>query len=158
MSNGLVVTAQGDLEIVMQRSFNAPRHLVFEAMTKPEFLRRWLGALEGWEWTECEFDPRPGGKYRYAWKHVDGATMGIGGTVLEVSAPERMVQSEKFDDAWFPGESILTTTYEEVGGRTDMTVTLRYETKEARDGVLKSPMEDGVALSYSKLAELVEAM
>lgn len=158
MNNGLVVTAPGDLDIVMTRSFNAPRHLVFEAMTKPEFLRRWLGFPDGWEMPVCEFDARPGGKYRYQWKHVDGAAMGMGGTVLEFVPPERIVQSEKFDEAWYPGDAIVTTAFEETDGRTTIVVSIRYETKEARDGVLQSPMEDGVAVSYNRLAELVEGM
>ncbi|AIE84564.1 SRPBCC family protein [Fimbriimonas ginsengisoli] len=155
MRPGLVVTAPGDLEIVMTRSFDAPRDLVFEAMTKQEFLRRWLLGPDGWTMTVCEFDARPGGHYRYEWKHADGAAMGMGGTFLEVVPPERMVQREKFDEPWYPGEAIVTTNLQEVAGQTTLVVTLRYETKEARDGVLKSPMEGGVSASYDRLEAIL---
>ncbi len=153
--NNLVVTAPSDLEIVMTRTFNAPRHLVFEAMTKPEFLKRWLLGPDGWTMPICEFDARPGGRYRYEWTHADGASMGMGGTFLEVDPPVKMVQLEKFDESWYPGEAIVSTTLEESGGQTTLEVTIRYESKEARDAVLRSPMEGGVAISYDRLEEIL---
>jgi uncharacterized protein YndB with AHSA1/START domain len=156
MNPTVIVTAPGDLEIVMTRLFDAPRHLVFAAMSKPEYLRRWLLGPDGWAMTACEFDARPGGRYRYEWKHSDGATMGVGGTFLEVVPPERIVQSEKFDESRYPGEAIVTTTFEEAAEQTTLAVTIRYETREARDGVLKSPMESGLAKSYDRLAEIVQ--
>ena len=67
------------------------------------------------------------------------------------------MHTEKFDEAWYPGESLITTVLAEQGGKTTLTVTMRYESREARDAVLKSPMESGVAQSYDKLAELLAA-
>ena len=152
----LEVTLPSDREIAMTRVFNAPRRLVFDAHTKPELVRRWLGVRAGWSMPVCEIDLRVGGTYRYVWRKDDGAfEMGMGGVFREVVAPERLVATEKFDDAWYPGEALDTSVFVERGGKTTLTLTVRYESKEARDGVLQSPMKEGVAESYDKLADLL---
>jgi uncharacterized protein YndB with AHSA1/START domain len=156
-SGALKVSAQSDREIVMTRVFDAPRSLVFDAYTKPELLKRWLGVFGGYSMPICEVDLRVGGTYRFVWRGPDGAEMGVRGVYREVVRPERLVHTEKFDEAWYPGESLITTLLAEQGGKTTLTVTMRYESREARDAVLKSPMEGGVAQSYDKLAELLAA-
>ena len=156
-SGALNVSAQSDRDIVMTRVFDAPRSLVFEAYTKPELLKRWLGVFGGYSMPVCEVDLRVGGTYRFVWRGPDGAEMGVRGVYREVVRPERLVHTEKFDEAWYPGESLITTVLVEQGGKTTLTVTMRYESREAPDAVLKSPMEGGVAQSYDKLAELLAA-
>ena len=156
-SGALKVTARSDREIVMTRVFEAPRNLVFDAYTKPELPKRWLGVFGGYSMPVCEVDLRVGGTYRFVWRGPDGAEMGVRGVYREVVRPERLVHTEKFDEAWYPGESLITTVLAEQGGKTTLTVTMRYESREARDAVLKSPMESGVAQSYDKLAELLAA-
>jgi len=156
-SGALKVTARSDREIVMTRVFDAPRNLVFDAYTKPELLKRWLGVFGGYSMPVCEVDLWVGGTYRFVWRGPDGAEMGVRGVYREVVRPERLVHTEKFDEAWYPGESLITTVLAEQGGKTTLTVTMRYESREARDAVLKSPMESGVAQSYDKLAELLAA-
>ena len=151
----LKLEARGDREIVMTRAFDAPRDLVFDAHTRPELLQRWLGVFGGWTLPVCEVDLRVGGAYRWVWRNADGREMGVRGVYREVVRPERLVNTEQFDDPWYPGESVNTTVFVEQGGKTTMTVTMRYESREARDGVLASPMESGVAASYDKLAELL---
>lgn len=158
MKHTLQVAAQGDHEIVMTRVLNAPRHLVFDAFTKPELVKRWLGALAGWEFAVCEIDLRVGGKYRWVWKNTDGMQMGISGVYREIIPPEKIVSTEKFDEAWYPGEGLGTIVLTEQGGQTTVTQTVRYETREARDGVLKSPMESGVSASYNQLQLLLESI
>jgi uncharacterized protein YndB with AHSA1/START domain len=81
--------------------------------------------------------------------------MGVSGVFREIVAPERLVHTETFDDAWYPGEALITTTLSETSGRTTLTCTMRYESKAARDAVLASPMESGVAEGYAKLDELL---
>jgi uncharacterized protein YndB with AHSA1/START domain len=155
----LKVAAQSERQIVMTRDFNAPRRMLFDAYTKPELLKRWLGVFGGWELTVCEIDLRVGGKYRWVWRQTsDGSEMGMGGTYREIVAPERLVATELFDVAWYPGEALLTTTFIEQNGRTTLTITILYASREARDGVLKSPMEGGVSKSYNKLAEILESL
>jgi len=155
MKNQLNVEALGDREIVMTRAFDAPRQMVWDAYTRPELLRRWLGVRGGWTFAECEVDLRVGGAYRWVWRGPDGQLMGMGGVFREVSPPARLVATEKFDDPWYPGESVNTVTFVEEGGKTVMTTTMRYESRAARDGVLASPMEKGVAESYAMLDEVL---
>jgi len=153
----LKLTTCGDREIVMTRTFNAPRKLVFDALTRPELVRQWLLGPEGWSMPVCEIDFRVGGRYRYLWRHTDGNEMGIGGIYREIAAPERVVATEKFDQSWYPGEAVGTIVLVEQGGKTTLTQTVLYESYEARNVVLKSPMESGVAASYDKLAELLSS-
>src|SRR5687768_8056036 len=96
------------------------------------------GSSDGWSMPVCEYEPRVGGKYRWVWRHdKDGTEMGMGGVVREIVPPERIVQTEKFDESWYPGEAVVTTTLVEQGGKTTLTTTVRYESKEARDVALK---------------------
>jgi uncharacterized protein YndB with AHSA1/START domain len=153
----LQVSTPSEREIVMTRVFDAPRRLVFDALTKPELLKRWFHGAPGWELVVCEFDARVGGSYRYVWRGPDGAEMGMGGVLREVVAPARLVSTEKFDQSWYPGEAIGTIELVERNGRTTLTLTVRYESREARDIALQSGMEQGVAAGYDKLAEFLAA-
>jgi len=148
----LQITTPSDREIAMTRTFDAPRRLVFDAFTKPELIKRWLGVRAGWTMPVCEVDLRVGGTYRYVWRGPKGNDMGMGGVFREIVAPERIVATEKFDDSWYAGEAVDTTVFVEQGGKTTVTTTVRYESKEARDGVLATPMATGVAESYDTLA------
>ena len=151
----LKVTTPTDREIAMTRVFDAPRRLVFDAWTKPELVKRWLGVRGGWSLEVCEIDLRQGGTYRYVWRGPDGKEMGMRGVYREIVRPERLVATESFDDPWYPGEALDTTVLVEQGGKTTVTTTVLYQSREVRDAVLKSPMERGVAESYDKLAELL---
>ena len=151
----LQVTTPSEREIAMTRVFDAPRSLVFDAWTKPELLKRWLGVRGGWTFAVCEVDLRVGGSYRFVWRGPTGAEMGMGGVYREIVRPERLVASEKFDEAWYEGEALDTTTFVERGGKTTATTTVRYASREVRDAVLKPPMLTGVAESYDKMAEVL---
>jgi uncharacterized protein YndB with AHSA1/START domain len=151
----LQVTTPSDREIAMTRVFDAPRSMVFDAWTKPELLKRWLGVRGGWTFPICEVDLKVGGKYRYVWRSPDGKEMGMGGVFREIVRPKRLVATEKFDDPWYDGEAVDTTTFVEKGGKTTVTTTVLYASREVRDAVLKSPMEKGIAESYDKLAEVL---
>ncbi len=150
----LKVSTPSDTEIVMTRSFNAPRAMVFEAMTTPELLKRWMGPPE-WPLLSCEIDLRVGGKYRFVASGPDGSEMGWGGEYREVDPPQRFVATEKFDQAWYAGEALVKTELTERDGVTTVTTTIRYESKESRDMVLSSPMEQGVTMSYDRLEKLL---
>jgi uncharacterized protein YndB with AHSA1/START domain len=152
----LKLATRGDREIVMTRDFDAPRTLVFDAFTKPELVKQWLLGPPGWTMPVCEIDLRVAGAYRYMWRNAaNGNEMGMGGLYREIAAPERIVATEKFDEAWYPGEAVGTLVLVEQGGKTTLTQTVVYESREARDAVLKSGMEKGVAASYDRLAELL---
>jgi uncharacterized protein YndB with AHSA1/START domain len=151
----LQVTTPSEREIAMTRVFDAPRSLVFDAWTKPELLKRWLGVRGGWTFAVCEVDLRVGGSYRFVWRGPTGAEMGMGGVYREIVRPERLVATEKFDEPWYEGDALDTTTFVERGGKTTATTTVRYASQEVRDAVLKTPMLTGVAESYDKMAEVL---
>ena len=148
----LKVTTPTDREIVLTRVFAAPRHLVWDAFTKPELLKRWFGP-RGWSLLVCEVDLRVGGGFRFVLRGPDGQEMGMRGVYREIVPPERSVHMESFDD--YPGESQVTAVMVEAGGKTTLTVTVLYPSKEIRDAVIQSGMEHGAAESYDKLAELL---
>ncbi len=152
----LKLTTPSDREIAVTRVFDAPRQLVFDAHTKPDLVRQWLLGPPGWSMPVCEMDVRVGGTYRWVWRHdTNGTEMGMGGVYREIVAPERLITTERFDEAWYPGEALNTLVLIEQGGRTTLTQTMRYESRDARDAVIKSNMEKGVAASYDRLADLL---
>ena len=152
----LKIAAQGEREMVMSREFDAPRAMVFEAITTPRHVRRWLAGPPGWEMTVCEMDVRVGGKYRWVWRSLkDSHEMGMGGEYREVTPPERLVQTEVFDQSWYPGIGIATFVLTERNGRTTLTQTMLYESRDARDAVMKSGFEEGVGPSYDRLEQLL---
>ena len=152
----LKLTTQGDREIVMTREFKAPRRLVFDAFTKPELVKQWLLGPPGWSMPVCEIDLKVAGSYRYVWRQdSDESEMGMRGVFREIVPQERLVCTEVFDKAWYPGEAVATLVLSEQRGITTVTQTVLYQSREARDGVLKSGMEKGVAMSYDRLAELL---
>jgi uncharacterized protein YndB with AHSA1/START domain len=153
----LKLSTPTEREIVLTRVFDAPRDLVFEAMTKPELLKLWMFGPPGWSFSVCEVDLRVGGKYRYVWRGPDGTEMGMGGVHLEIVPPERIVCTQLFDEDWTGGEAIGTIVLVERGGKTTLSNTILYASREARDAVLQTPMEQGVAAGYDRLDELFQS-
>lgn len=152
------ITTPGDRDILVTRAFNAPRHLVYQALTVPALVKRWLGVHDGWMLEVCEIDLRVGGAYRYVWRGPN-MEMGMGGFYREIIPLERLVTSETFDQSWYPGEAIGTLVLTAQGEQTRMTLTITYDSKEARDAVLATPMADGMSVGYDKLeAELIVMM
>ena len=105
----------------------------------------------------CEIDLRVGGKFRYEWQNSNGTRMGMSGEYREVTPPERIVSTEKFDESWYPGDAVGTIVLHEQAGKTTITQTILYSSREAREAVLKSPMEQGVSAGYNRLAELLDS-
>jgi uncharacterized protein YndB with AHSA1/START domain len=150
------LSTPGDREIQVERNFDAPRALVFDAFTRPDLVRRWLLGPEGWTMPVCEIDLRVGGAYRYVWrKESTGAQMGMGGTFREIVPPEKLVATERFDEAWYPGEAINTTLFEEHGGVTTIRLIVAYESREARDTASRSGMERGMVAGYDRLEQVL---
>jgi len=140
----------------MTRDFDAPRTLVFNALTKPELVQRWLLGPPGWSMPVCEIDLKVGGAFRYVWRRdADGTDMGMGGVFREIVPPERIVHTELFDQDWTGGEAVATTVLVERGGKTTLSLTILYQSRETRDSVLQSRMEEGVAASYDRLAQML---
>ncbi|TWI05905.1 uncharacterized protein YndB with AHSA1/START domain [Luteimonas cucumeris] len=152
------VSTPTDREIRITRVFDAPRALVFDAFTKAELLKRWMSGPPGWTFEVCEIDLRVGGTYRYVWRGPDGSEMGMGGVHREIVVPERVVNTQRFDQDWTGGEAVGTLVLTEVEGRTISTNTVLYASKEARDGALASGMEHGMAMGYDRLETLLPTL
>jgi uncharacterized protein YndB with AHSA1/START domain len=149
-------TTPSDREVVMTREVEAPRELVFDAWTKPEHVQQWMLGPSGWTMPVCEIDLRPGGAWRFVWGRADGTEMEMRGEYREVTPPERLVSTESWGGDW--PETINTVTLSEEDGKTTITQTVLYPSREARDAALETGMKDGVSLSFDRLAEHVRIM
>jgi uncharacterized protein YndB with AHSA1/START domain len=152
----LQVTTPTDREIVMTRVFDAPRRLVFEAWTNPEHLPHWMLGPEGWTMPVCEIDLRPGGAWHFVWRRADGTEMAMSGVYKEVTPPERLVSTESWGGNW--AETLNTLTLSEANGKTTMTNTVLYPSKEARDAALKTGMKEGASQGFDRLDEYLRTM
>lgn len=143
--------------IVLTRLFDAPRELVFEAMTKPEHVRRWWGKLDDEHSVPvCEIDFRIGGAWRFVGKGPRGEVE-FYGEYKEIAAPERVVFTEIF--APYPDvPSLVTSVLADEGGKTRMTVTCEYPSQEVRDMVIGTGMAEGASKSYDALEGLLESL
>lgn len=153
----MTLELKGDREIVITRELDAPRELVFDAFTKPELLKKWLFGPPGWSMVVCEMDVRPGGKYRWVWRNTDGREMGMGGVHREVVVPERIVNTQLFDEDWTGGEVIGTMVFKTLGPKTLLTNTLLYASSEARAMAMSTPMADGMEMGYCRLDAMFAA-
>jgi uncharacterized protein YndB with AHSA1/START domain len=156
-SGSFTVTTPSDREVRLTRLFDAPRALVFEAMSKPEHIRRWWGCLgEGYSVPVCEVDLRPGGKWRFVNRTPQGQ-VAFYGVYREIAPPDRIVFTEIFEQ--FPDtESVVTAVLTEENGKTRLTATVVYPSLEVRDTVLNSGMAHGAAISYDRLEEVVAGL
>lgn len=157
------VTMPSDREVMVTRSFKAPRALVFRAFTEPALVRRWMLGPPGWSMPVCEMDVRAGGTYRWRWRSdTDGKEFGFAGTFREVQPPSRLVHTEGYDpgtvgDGYPMGDgALVTTTFTEEGGITTMTIVMDFGSQEARDAAVKTGMTDGMEQSYQLLERVLE--
>ena len=155
-SPSVTVTTPTDREIVLTRLFAAPRRLVFDAYTNPKHLPHWMLGPPGWTMTICEVDFRPGGAWHFGWHHSDGRNIEMRGVYREVCPPERFVSTESWGGDW--PETLNAVNFTEENAKTTISCTILYPSKEARDAALKSGMKEGVAVSFDRLADLLEAM
>ena len=148
------VTTPSDRAITLTRLFDAPRRLVWEAMSKPEHVRRWWGILDDQHSVPvCEIDFRVGGKWRFVNRHPQGEAA-FNGEYREIDPPGRVVFTEIFED--FPDVvSVVTAELKEEGGKTRLVTTVRYPSPEVRDMVMATGMANGASISYDRLEDLV---
>src|SRR5262249_7508898 len=132
----LSVTLPTDREVLLTRTFEAPRALVFDAWTRPELLRRWYGP-SGWSLAVCEVDLKVGGAWHYVLRRPDGRTVGQRGVYSEIVPGERLVNTETWDD-WDAGETLVTTEFVEQQGRTLLTSRILFPSKDVRDTVVQN--------------------
>ncbi len=149
-------TTPSDRELVITRVVDAPRTLVFEAWTSPEHLPQWMLGPSGWTMPVCEVDLRPGGSWHFVWRQSEGTEMEMRGVYREIAPPELLVTTESWGGDW--PETLNTVTLTEEDGKTTITQTVLYPSKEARDAALQTGMREGMSLSFDRLAEHVRTM
>jgi uncharacterized protein YndB with AHSA1/START domain len=154
-SGRATVTMPADDQILITREFDAPRHLVYEAFTTPELVRRWWHAKRG-EVTACEIDLRVGGKWRYAMVTSDGFEVAFHGEYREIVPHERIVSTEIYEG--YPDEeAVNTATFTEANGRTTLAILVQHSSKEARDAHIASGMEAGLQDALDLLEGVAES-
>jgi len=151
-----------DRDVVIARTFNAPARLVYDAWTKPEFVRRWWAPRShGVSLVVCDADIRVGGAYRYVMrKDGDGADgdIGFSGRYVELTPHSRIVLTQIFEPMADAGEVVITVSFDEVDGQTHLVSQERYPSKEARDAAVGAGMEQGMRESMDQLEALVVAL
>jgi uncharacterized protein YndB with AHSA1/START domain len=151
------ISVPSDREVALTRYFEAPRSLVFRALTEPELLRCWYGP-SGWQLVVCEVDLRVGGAFHFSSQRPGGKNVGQRGVYREITPPERLVHSEWWED-WNPGECVVTVVLSEAeGGGTWLTSTTLFPSREVRDTILESGMKRSAEELYGKLRDLLAAL
>jgi uncharacterized protein YndB with AHSA1/START domain len=150
----LIVSTDVPNEIHMTRTFDAPRRLVIQAMTKPELIKRWLGGKRSTV-ESVAVDLRVGGRYRYEFGLPNGGGFAFFGEYREIS-DDRIVYTQTMDGQ--PGQIIVTATFDEHDGKTTMKVVLTCESQMVRDMIVATGMADGAGESYDELEKLVQSL
>lgn len=154
----LTVSTPTDTTIVMTRTFKADRALVWDAMTDPAKLRRWLFSPPGWTMSVCEFEHRVGGQYRWVWEGSDGTLqMTLRGEVRDFVEPERIVHTQIMEMHQFGAvtEFVVKLELADAKGDTAMKITLTFPSKIERDQALTWGMEKGMEVGYARIDEML---
>jgi uncharacterized protein YndB with AHSA1/START domain len=160
-SRTATVTLPTDEQILIRREFDAPKHLVFKAYTTPDLVRRWWHAKRG-EMTVAEIDLRVGGKWRSAMVTPDGVEVAFHGEYREIVPNERLVSTEVYEGApqgEGPEQGTLNTaTFTEADGRTTLTILVEAPSREIRDAIIESGMEEGMQDAFDLLEEVAVSL
>jgi uncharacterized protein YndB with AHSA1/START domain len=161
-SRTATVTLPTDEQILITREFDAPKELVFKAYTTPELVRRWWHANRG-EVTVAEIDLRVGGRWRYVMIADGGLEVGFHGEYREIVPNERLVSTEVYEGAPQPDDgpeqgTLNTATFVERDGRTTLTILVEAPSREIRDAIIESGMEDGLQDALNLLEQLASSL
>lgn len=152
----LIIEPRHVRDLVITRTFAAPRQMVFDAWTQPELLRQWYGP-RGWQLTTCDIDLRAGGRFLFILQRPNRVDMALRGIYQAVDAPTRLATSERWDDDWTGGETPTTTMFDERDGVTTVTRIIEFTSAAARDRALGSMGRDGLQDAFERLDDLVRA-
>jgi uncharacterized protein YndB with AHSA1/START domain len=151
-----VVTLPTDTQILITREFDAPKHLVYQAWTTPELIKRWWSGNRG-EVTSVEVDLRVGGTWRYVMTANGGFEVAFHGEYKEIVPNELIVATEVFEG--MPDASALDThTFTEKDGRTTLTLLVQHSSQEHRDGHINSGMEGGMQEAMDHLEQVAVSL
>jgi uncharacterized protein YndB with AHSA1/START domain len=163
-SGKAVITLPTETQLLITREFDAPKHLVYRAYTEPDLIERWWSGERG-RVTSVEVDLRVGGTWRYVMKANEGFEVAFHGQFREIVSNERIVSTEVFEgvsELGLPASdeegTLNTTTFEDLDGRTRMTVLVECHTREVRDAIIESGMEGGMQEAYDKLEQVASSL
>src|SRR5712692_3319826 len=154
-----ITSVPGKQEILITREFDAPRELVFKAITDPQLIPQWWGPR--YLSTQVDtMDVRPGGQWRFINRDAEGKAYAFHGVYHEILAPERIIDTFEFEGLPETGHVTLETMKLEAlpGGRTRLIAQSVFQSVADRDGMLQSGMEEGVNETYDRLAELLKKL
>jgi uncharacterized protein YndB with AHSA1/START domain len=157
------VSTPSDREVLVKRSFDAPVDLVWQAYTDPALMRRWLTAMPGWSMPVCDMTTEVGGKYCWRWRDdANGVEFGFTGEMLEVEQHSKIVHTQEYDPGTMGGSmgdgaSIITVTFDETVGITNVATSIKFASKADRDAAVSTGMTDGMEVSYKQLDDVLEA-
>jgi uncharacterized protein YndB with AHSA1/START domain len=156
MGDTEIIIEPGKQDIVFKRTFDAPRDIVFRALTDPSLIPSWWGPRK-YETIVDVMEPKAGGRWRYLNRNAEsGEEFGFHGVYHEIT-PERVVQTTEFEG--FPGSvGLETATLEERDGKTYMTAVSLAPSVEARDMIVATGMESGARETYDRLDELIQGL
>jgi uncharacterized protein YndB with AHSA1/START domain len=155
------VSTPSDQEVLITRSFDAPAKMVWRAYTEPELMRRWLTAMPGWSMPVCEMTTDVGGRYRWRWRdNENNIEFGFTGEMLEVAPHSKIVHTQIYDPGDMGGSmgddgSVITVTFNEAGGITNVTTLIKFASKADRDAAISTGMTDGMEMSYKQLDKVL---
>jgi len=147
------LTLPSDLEMVVTRVFDAPRHLVYKAWLDPTLVPRWWCCMEGFDMPVCDIDARVGGAWRWVMRGR-GGEFGFKGEYRELVPFEKIVMTQIYEP--FPELTVVTMTFEERDGKTLLTSHTLYSTQQGRDGHIASGMEGGMNIALDRLEEIAK--
>ena len=152
-NSATIWTFPTEAEIRIERVFDAPRELVFRAYTDPALIPRWWGPGR-LTTTVDKMDVRPGGVWRFVQHDADGNEYVFHGEYREVVPPARLVNTFEYEAE--PGHvSVDTMVLEDLNGKTKMTITSLFDSKQDRDGMMQEGAEEGANESYDRLDHLL---
>ena len=155
-SGTAVVSLPADTQILITREFNAPRHLVYQAWTTPELIKRWWSADRG-EVTTAEVDLRAGGTWRYVMTANGGFEVAFHREYQEIIPDERIVSTEIYE-GMPEAQAISTLTLTETGGCTTLPILVQHTTREHRAAHINSGMEHGLQHAMDHLEQIAVSL
>lgn len=156
MGDTEIIIEPGKQDIIFKRVFDAPRDVVFRAITDAKLIPNWWGPRR-YATIVDQMEVRPGGRWRFINRANDGTEYGFHGVYHDIVSPERIVQTTEFEGV--PGSvGLETATLQEMDGQTQMLAVSLFPSVEDRDATVQQGMEAGARETYDRLAEVVEGL
>ena len=151
----LTLKTEGDTHIIVTRRFDASPEAVYRAHTDPTIVQRWLLGPEGWTMPVCQSDPRPGGKFRYEWKHPRKGGFYLTGEFVQLKPYSKVVHIERMFLPDPTPDNHVETTFQPDGSGTLMTMRMTLPDEKTRAAMLSTGMEKGMEDSYVRLEKMM---